>query len=46
MNQKQIETSKSQLGANTVEMLLQVHKDALWMLENLGIGYGEHARRL
>jgi len=26
------------LGGSTVEMLTQVHKDALWMLENLGVG--------
>jgi len=38
MNQKQIETSMRLLGGSTVEMLTQVHKDALWMLENLGVG--------
>jgi len=38
LNQKQIETSMRLLGASTVEMLLQVHKDALWMLENIGVG--------
>ena len=38
MNKKQVEKSKSLLGVDTVEMLLQVHKDALWMLENLGVG--------
>ena len=26
------------LGGSTVEMLTQVHKDALWILENLGVG--------
>ncbi len=26
------------LGRSTVEMLTQVHKDALWILENLGVG--------
>lgn len=26
------------LGEDTVEMLLQVHKDALWILENFGVG--------
>ncbi|SPD76460.1 conserved hypothetical protein [uncultured Desulfobacterium sp.] len=38
MNQEQVERSKSLLGKETVEMLLQVHQDALWMLENLGVG--------
>ncbi|MCP4109300.1 MAG: trimethylamine--corrinoid methyltransferase [Desulfobacteraceae bacterium] len=38
MNKEQIEKSKSLLGENTVEMLFQVHEDALWMLENMGVG--------
>ena len=38
MNKKQIDKSKFLLGEDTVEMLLQVHQDALWMLENLGVG--------
>ena len=38
MNPEQLETSRALLGAPTVEMLLQVHEDALWMLENLGVG--------
>jgi trimethylamine:corrinoid methyltransferase-like protein len=38
MNTKQIEASRSVLGAPTVDMLLQVHDDALWMLENMGVG--------
>jgi trimethylamine--corrinoid protein Co-methyltransferase len=38
VNKKQVEKSKSLLGDNTVEMLLMVHKDALWILENLGVG--------
>lgn len=38
MNTGQVEKSKSVLGPNTVEMLLQVHKDALWILENFGVG--------
>ncbi|MDY6861844.1 MAG: trimethylamine methyltransferase family protein [Thermodesulfobacteriota bacterium] len=38
MNKEQIEESKSLLGKGAVEMLLQVHKDALWILENLGVG--------
>jgi trimethylamine--corrinoid protein Co-methyltransferase len=37
-NEKQVDTSKSMLGEDTVEMLLQSHEDALWMLENLGVG--------
>ncbi|MEA2039487.1 MAG: trimethylamine methyltransferase family protein [Thermodesulfobacteriota bacterium] len=38
MNRKQIDTSRSLFGKNTVDMLLQVHRDALWILENLGVG--------
>jgi trimethylamine:corrinoid methyltransferase-like protein len=38
MNSAQIEHSTSLLGKQTVEMLMQVHQDALWMLENLGVG--------
>jgi trimethylamine:corrinoid methyltransferase-like protein len=38
LNQEQIETSMRLLGGNSVEMLTQVHKDALWILENLGVG--------
>lgn len=38
MNQEHVEKSKSLLGENTVNMLLQVHEDALWILENVGIG--------
>ncbi|MGD8970782.1 MAG: hypothetical protein PVG01_05200, partial [Desulfobacterales bacterium] len=34
----QFQTSKALLGAPTVEMLLKVHEDALWVLENLGVG--------
>lgn len=37
MNNEQVQKSESLLGKDTVEMLLQVHKDALWILENLGI---------
>lgn len=33
-----MEQSKALLGENTVQMLLQVHQDALWILENLGVG--------
>jgi len=38
MNSDQIEQSQSLLGKQTVEMLMQVHQDALWMLENIGVG--------
>jgi trimethylamine--corrinoid protein Co-methyltransferase len=38
MNKKHIDRSSSILGKDTVEMLLQVHHDALWILENLGVG--------
>ncbi len=38
MNEKQVEKSKDLLGQETVEMLQQVHQDALWILENLGVG--------
>lgn len=38
MNQAQIEQSKAVFGEETVEMLLRVHKDALWILENVGVG--------
>ena len=38
MNEAQVELSKSLLGAPTVDMLFRVHQDALWMLENLGVG--------
>jgi trimethylamine:corrinoid methyltransferase-like protein len=33
-----MEKSKALLGENSVQMLLQVHQDALWILENLGVG--------
>lgn len=38
MNHEQVEESKALLGKEVVEMLLQVHQDALWILENLGVG--------
>jgi len=38
VNPLQIETSTSLLGKSTVDMLLQVHQDAFWILENLGVG--------
>ncbi|MFO8112422.1 MAG: trimethylamine methyltransferase family protein [Desulfosalsimonadaceae bacterium] len=37
MNNTQLERSVSLLGKNTVDMLLQAHQDALWMLENIGV---------
>ena len=37
MNNNQVEKSESLLGKNTVDMLFQVHEDALWILENLGV---------
>ena len=38
MNQEQVEVSKSVLSPDTVDMLLRVHQDAKWILENLGVG--------
>jgi trimethylamine:corrinoid methyltransferase-like protein len=38
VNEKQVEKSKSSLGEDAVEMLQQTHRDALWILENLGVG--------
>ena len=38
MKEERVEVSKSLLGNNTVDMLLQVHQDAIWTLENLGVG--------
>ncbi|MCF8143923.1 MAG: trimethylamine methyltransferase family protein [Deltaproteobacteria bacterium] len=38
MNTKQVEASKAVLGNDAVEMLLKSHQDALWILENLGVG--------
>lgn len=38
MNEIQVEQSRSLLGGHTVEMLLRVHEDALWILENFGVG--------
>lgn len=38
MNEEQIELSRSLLGNDTVDMLFQVHKDSIWILENLGVG--------
>jgi len=38
VNDREVERSKSMLGEETVTMLMQAHEDALWMLENLGVG--------
>ncbi len=38
MNNEQLEKSKNIFGKDTIEMLLQAHEDALWLLENLGVG--------
>ena len=38
MNLEQVEKSKALLGEDAVKILLQVHQDALWILENLGVG--------
>ncbi len=38
MNKEYVEISKTLLGDSTVEMLLQVHQDSMWILENLGVG--------
>jgi len=38
LDERQVETSRSLLGKETVEMLLKVHEDAQWILENLGVG--------
>jgi trimethylamine:corrinoid methyltransferase-like protein len=37
MNSKAIKQSKELIGDVPVEMLIQSHKDALWILENLGV---------
>lgn len=37
-NQAQVQKSTTLFGAKTVEMLQQVHADAMWVMENLGIG--------
>ena len=38
VNSGQIEKSNGLLGSQTVDMLLKVHEDALWILENIGVG--------
>ncbi len=37
MNATQVRQSTSILGPNTVDMLMQTHRDAVWILENLGV---------
>ena len=34
----QLQRSIAQLGKDTVDLLLQVHEDSLWILENMGVG--------
>jgi len=38
MNTEQVKASKAAFGHDTVDMLLKSHQDALWILENLGVG--------
>lgn len=38
LNQERLEQSRNLLGESTVDMLLRSHEDALWILENLGVG--------
>lgn len=38
LNYRPLDRSETVLGRDTVSMLLQVHEDALWILENLGVG--------
>ena len=38
VNTIQVAESTALLGKDTVDMLMKVHEDALWMLENLGVG--------
>jgi len=37
VNTERVEKSREAFGEDTVDMLLQSHQDALWMLENLGV---------
>ncbi len=41
MKDEQVERSRALLGDDTVGMLQRVHQDALWILENLGVGCRE-----
>ena len=38
LRKDQVEKSTELFGDETVKMLFQVHEDALWILENLGVG--------
>ena len=38
LNTERIEKEKALPGEQTVDMLVKVHDDALWILENLGVG--------
>lgn len=38
LRKDQVKKSTELLGDETVKMLFQVHEDALWILENLGVG--------
>lgn len=38
VNRERLEISRTLLGEETVKMLLQSHRDAIWILENLGVG--------
>ncbi|MBU1053769.1 MAG: trimethylamine methyltransferase family protein [Proteobacteria bacterium] len=38
LKKDQVDKSTNLLGADTVEMLLKSHDDALWILENMGVG--------
>ncbi|MFO7557310.1 MAG: trimethylamine methyltransferase family protein [Desulfobacterales bacterium] len=38
MNERQLKKSTAVFGSDTVEMLLQVNRDAFWILENFGVG--------
>jgi len=38
MREDQVAQAKAALGEDTVQMLFRVHEDALWILENLGVG--------
>jgi len=43
VKKEQVERSKALLGDESVDMLHQVHQDAMWILENLGVGCKEPA---
>ncbi|MBU0514187.1 MAG: trimethylamine methyltransferase family protein [Proteobacteria bacterium] len=38
MRSDRVQTSSELLGSDTVRMLLRSHQDAVWILENLGVG--------